>query len=58
MWATCKLHCGRFAAQMRSATPQRLCAFLSDDRGVSIVVVALLMPGLIGAMGLAVEVSY
>lgn len=36
----------------------RLRAFRKDERGASIVVVALAMPALIGAMGLAVEVSY
>ena len=33
-------------------------AFLSDRRGSTIVVVALALPALIGAMGLAAEVSY
>src|SRR5579863_1736770 len=37
---------------------RRMRSFGSDENGASIVVIALAMPVLIGAMGLAVEVSY
>lgn len=57
MWP-CKRHYEWFAAQLRSATPRRCRDFLCDDSGVSIVIIALVMPVLIGAMGLAIEVSY
>lgn len=58
MWAACKSHCSWFAARLGRAATRRCRSFGSDERGVSITVIALLMPALIGAMGLAVEVSY
>jgi Flp pilus assembly protein TadG len=48
----------QFAARIRGAICHRLQAFLSNDRGASIVIIGLTMPGLIGAMGLAAEVGY
>ena len=58
MWATYKRRFGRLATQLRWATPQRLRDFRSDERGASIILIALLMPVLIGAMGAAIEISY
>jgi Flp pilus assembly protein TadG len=49
----------RFAAHMgRVPTLRRFRAFIANEDGASIVFIALTLPTLIGAMGLAAEVSY
>jgi Flp pilus assembly protein TadG len=49
----------RFTARLRRATAGRaLRGFLADQSGASIVAVALLIPVLIGAMGIATEIGY
>jgi Flp pilus assembly protein TadG len=59
MWTTCQSHVERLAARLgNAATLERCRAFLGNEDGASIVVIALTLPALIGAMGLAAEVSY
>ena len=45
-------------ARLRNAVPDFLRTFARDERGASIIVIGLMMPALIGSMGLAAEVSY
>jgi Flp pilus assembly protein TadG len=47
-----------YMAQSWRAGLERIRVFANDQRGASIVFIALTMPALIGAMGLAAEVSY
>src|ERR1700730_694992 len=59
MWTTCQFHVERLAARLgNTATLKRCRAFLGNEDGASIVIIALTLPALIGAMGLAAEVSY
>jgi Flp pilus assembly protein TadG len=48
----------RIATQLRSAMSNRFRTFLYDENGASIIVIGLTLPALVGAMGLAAEVSY
>ncbi len=45
-------------AVRRSAAIKQLRAFLKNEDGASIIIIALTLPALIGAFGLAAEVSY
>ena len=59
MWTTCQFHVERLAARLgNAATLERFRSFLGNEDGASIVIIALTLPALIGAMGLAAEVSY
>src|ERR1700693_1632409 len=59
MWTMCQFHVERLAARLgNAATIKRCRAFLGNEDGASIVIIALTLPALIGAMGLAAEVSY
>jgi len=57
MWKASKLRCERLAARSAAAV-EGLRAFLRNEDGASIIVIGLALPVLIGAMGLATEVSY
>src|ERR1700692_4875951 len=57
MGKTSKLYGDRLAARGAEAL-ERLRALLGNEDGASIVVIGLTLPALIGAMGLAAEVSY
>ena len=48
---------GKFPVSLHTAAAERLRAFVGDDKGASIVIIELTMPALLGAMGLAAEVS-
>jgi Flp pilus assembly protein TadG len=59
MWTMCQFHVERLAARLgNAATIKRCRAFLGNEDGASIVIIGLTLPALIGAMGLAAEVSY
>jgi Flp pilus assembly protein TadG len=49
---------GNFAIRLRARMQRGLGSFLANESGASIVVIGLTMPALIGAMGLAAEISY
>jgi Flp pilus assembly protein TadG len=59
MLTKCRFHVEQLAARLRgAATIKRFRSFLGNEEGASIIVIALTLPALIGAMGLAAEVSY
>jgi Flp pilus assembly protein TadG len=58
MWQWAKFYPRKPAGRSRRARPDILRKFYCDENGASIVMIALLLPALIGAMGLAAEVSY
>jgi Flp pilus assembly protein TadG len=59
MWTACEFHVERIAARARNAATLKLFrSFLGNEEGASIIIIALILPALIGAMGLAAEVSY
>src|SRR5437879_10562354 len=58
MWTTCQSHVERLAARLGNAATKKFRAFLGNEDGASIIIIGLTLPALIGAMGLAAEVSY
>jgi Flp pilus assembly protein TadG len=48
----------RVGAGLHGAITRAIRAFIGNERGASIVIVGLTLPALIGAMGLAAEISY
>jgi Flp pilus assembly protein TadG len=55
----CRFHVARLAARLgNAATLKNLRGFLGNEDGASIIIVGLTLPALVGAMGLAAEVSY
>jgi Flp pilus assembly protein TadG len=58
MWQWAKFCQARSARRLRRTRLDIFGRFCSDEKGASIVMIALLLPALIGAMGLAAEVSY
>jgi Flp pilus assembly protein TadG len=59
MWTKFQFHVKRLAARLRHAPTIKECrAFLRNEDGASVIIIGLTLPALIGAMGLAAEVSY
>jgi Flp pilus assembly protein TadG len=58
MWQLFKFYRTTLADRERRARPDIFHKFNSDEKGASIVMIALLLPALIGGMGLAAEISY
>lgn len=48
----------KISARLRRQIPKSIRSFVEDKSGVSIIVMALTLPAVIGAFGLAAEVSY
>jgi Flp pilus assembly protein TadG len=58
MWKNFILYRDRVAAQFGLTASKRLGAFFDNEEGASLVIVGLMLPALVGGMGLATEVSY
>jgi Flp pilus assembly protein TadG len=54
----CTVFRRRTGGRFRGAISRAVRSFVGDQRGASIVIGALILPALIGAMGLAAEISY
>jgi Flp pilus assembly protein TadG len=58
MWKNLKSYRSRIAAQIGLAASRRLGTFCDNEDGASLIIVGLMLPALVGGMGLAAEVSY
>ena len=58
MWKNLKSYRNGIAAQIWLTASERLGTFCDNEDGASLIIVGLMLPALVGGMGLAAEVSY
>ncbi len=58
MWKAFRSYRDRIAAQFGLTASKRLGTFCDNEDGASLIIVGLMLPALVGGMGLAAEVSY